>query len=381
MMNASMGQCMRILDDALYFSKMEAGQLTLALEPLALRPLLRAEVRKVDGAALRAGVRLVHALDGERKEHARQAEDELVLLDPMRFSQVVQNLLSNALKFTARGGTVEVELVCEEVPVGDSDAAGAFVRARVSVRDTGCGIEADEIAALFQPFKQTRSGAKKEHSTGLGLPISRHIAGLFGGDIGVESTEGKGSTFWATFVLQVAPRMPASRSGSTRALLGAPARPPLVGQRAETTHPLARRPRVLIVDDSSATRMLLGRTVSVAGGVVVDSVGDGDEALQTLYSHHSIDEGSESEGKHGVTAPTVAVDLVLLDFCMPRLDGPSTARRLRALGFAGMIVGVTGNSSTEDQALFLASGADRVIIKPITRESVAEVVEAAARAP
>ena len=164
-------------------SKVEAGRLELDEAPLSIGGVIENAVELVKHRAKERGLRLSVEVTPQVPEGLRG--------DPVRLQQILVNLLGNALKFTAEGG-VRVRVDAE--PAEDD---GVVVRFEVS--DTGIGISAEEIDRLFQPFIQAdRSTTRRFGGSGLGLSISRAFVEAMGGEIGVDSTPGKGSTFWFT---------------------------------------------------------------------------------------------------------------------------------------------------------------------------------------
>jgi len=175
-----------IINDILDFSKIESGKLDLETLDFDLRTTLD---DLGDSLALSA-----HAKGLELLCWVEPEVPALLRGDPGRLRQILTNLLNNAIKFTSSG---EVSL---RVSLDEEDAAGA--RIRFEVKDTGIGIPKDKIVTLFQPFTQVDASITRRYGgTGLGLSISRQLTERMGGDIGVESEEGKGSTFWVSLPL------------------------------------------------------------------------------------------------------------------------------------------------------------------------------------
>jgi signal transduction histidine kinase len=175
----SAGQLHALINDLLDFSKMDAGVVDLRPRPFALRPWLDQTLAP-------------HAREAAAKHVAVEAVvhaglPETVVADPDRLAQVIGNLAGNAVKFTERG-SVRVDI--------DGAREGRGLRLRCEVTDSGCGIAADEIARLFQPFSQAAAATRSRGGSGLGLAICRRLVEQMGGAIGVESTLGRGSTFW-----------------------------------------------------------------------------------------------------------------------------------------------------------------------------------------
>ena len=175
----SAGQLHALINDLLDFSKMDAGVVDLRPRPFTLRPWL--------DQTLAPHAREAAAKDVRVQATVQPGLPDVVVADPDRLAQVVGNLAGNAVKFTEHG-SVRVELRAER--------DGRGLRLRCEVVDSGCGIAADEIARLFQPFSQAAAATRSRGGSGLGLAICRRLIEQMGGAIGVETTLGRGSTFW-----------------------------------------------------------------------------------------------------------------------------------------------------------------------------------------
>jgi CheY-like chemotaxis protein/HPt (histidine-containing phosphotransfer) domain-containing protein len=264
-----------LLNDILDLSKIEAGKVEVESIPFDLDRVLASVTDTLSGKA--AGKDL--------EMHLRVAADVPRALtgDPMRLGQVLLNLVGNAVKFTDEGDVVlSVEL---------GSRSGSTASLRFSVRDTGPGIAKEESDRLFRPFVQAdNSTTRRFGGSGLGLAISKHLVELMGGTISLESTPGVGSTF--TFTITVGLLEPTS-------------------QPVRTLPMDLRGMRVLVVDDNPIARMVLGTSLD-AMSFAVATVNSGPEALEKL------------------AAAQPPVDLVLLDWRMPVMDGLETARRIKA---------------------------------------------------
>src|SRR5437588_5994834 len=181
---------LQLINDVLDLAKIEAGKLDFRPEPINLQQLLDEVTGIVRSIAISKGIRIEVRVDASLKDG--------VFLDPARLKQIVYNFVSNALKFTPRGGSVEVRAL----PEGDS----AF---RLEVEDTGPGIAPEDLGKLFVEFQQLDAGTAKQHSgTGLGLALTRRLAEAQGGAVGVRSTPGQGSVFHAVLPRRGSPRAP-----------------------------------------------------------------------------------------------------------------------------------------------------------------------------
>ena len=259
-----------------------------------------------------------------------------VLGDPLRLRQVLDNFIGNALKFTARGG---IELRVESDGRGPF-VAGAPVRLRFSVRDTGIGIAPEAAGRIFEPFTQAdQSWSRPFGGTGLGLAICRSLVTRLGGMIGVDSTPGLGSTFWFSLPLIVAD---AAATGAT-GLDATGAEALLAGTAGASA--AAPTGRVLMVEDNAVNRTVCGAMLERLG-LEFDEAFDGVEALAKAVDR--------------------CYDLVLMDCQMPQLDGFAATRELRARGIVGRdgrplpIIALTANAFAEDRERTRAAGNGRL---------------------
>jgi PAS domain S-box-containing protein len=268
---------LNVINDILDFSKIEAGKLAIESFPLDLR-LLAEEVNEM--LASRAEEQKLDLV----LEYPSAAPRRLVG-DAGRIRQVLTNLVVNAIKFTSAGSVV-VTVKCEE-------RDGATARMRIAVEDTGVGIPADKLGSLFEKFSQVDGSATRRYGgTGLGLAISRQLVELMGGAMGVESREGRGSTFWFTLPLPLdtGPEAPLPPVDDLRGL------------------------RVLLVDDNEINLRVLREQVG-SWGMPQESVSHPEKVLGIMR---------EAE-RHGR-----GFDFVLLDYQMPGMDGGTLARAIRA---------------------------------------------------
>jgi signal transduction histidine kinase/DNA-binding response OmpR family regulator len=325
---------LHIIDDVLDFSKIEAGHLELEATPFSLSGLIEGALDTFRPQAVAKGL----ALDAE----IEAGSDDALLGDPTRVRQIVFNLLSNALKFTERGGV--------RVRAATAALGGGRTRATLAVSDTGIGLDVEECARLFRPFAQAdTSTTRRFGGTGLGLSIVRRLAQLMDGDVTVESEPGAGSTFTVTLTLQAAP------ADSTFKLLLRPA--------ARTSMKAATRPgdgpRVLVVDDHPVNREVLVLQLKLLG-IAADSAANGVDALAAWVP-----------GRYAV---------VLADIHMPQMDGHELARRLRAVeaerrSTRTPIVAVTANAMKGEEARCLAVGMDACLVKPVSIERLCATLE------
>ena len=241
------GSLQLLIGDILDVAKIESGHLTLTPERVRLRHVVESVRRMFEGLARQKGLRLVVELD--------DAPGRDVLIDPLRFKQVLSNLVSNAIKFTERG---QVTIRLQERSL---DEGRAIVR--VDVEDSGIGIAPADQARLFQPFIQVAKGRTVQGGTGLGLAICRKLVDLMGGDVEMHSEPGKGTRVSLDLLLrQCGPKMPESGQD------------PL----AASMEP-SRRLHILIADDYPPNRVLLRQQLEFLGHRVAEAE-DGQVALE-----------------------------------------------------------------------------------------------------
>jgi PAS domain S-box-containing protein len=310
-----------IVDDILDFSKIEAGHLELESVDIDPHDLVHDVVAILAEQARQHGLQLEAHVDAALTGPLRG--------DPIRLRQVLLNLVGNAIKFTPSGNVTIRVSRCERL-------------VRFEVRDTGIGIAPDVQARLFQPFTQADSSTTRRYGgTGLGLAICRHLLDLMGGEIGVDSQEGAGSTFWFEAPLLAADR--GSEAPPTPSTPAGDAPPPAAADR---------RP-ILVVDDNPINRMVAAR-IAERLGFVVDTAADGEEAVSAA-------------GRRAYAA-------ILMDCQMPGLDGYEATMAIRSAEPAGRrtpIIALTANAFAGIKDQCLAAGMDDYLAKPTTVSNVA----------
>jgi two-component system sensor histidine kinase/response regulator len=314
-----------LINDILDFSKIEAGKLSLEQIHFNLRTALESTFNIAAVKAAEKGI-AIH-LDIDTNVPAT------LLGDALRLSQVVLNLVSNAIKFTERGTVT--------VAIRTLQRSGALVTLEVAVRDTGIGMTSEQEALLFRPFSQADgSTTRRFGGTGLGLAISKQIVEMMGGSIGVKSLPNAGSTFTFTVVMEV---------GDSRQLPHS--MPPEELQRL----------RVLIADDNAASREIL-QDIFVSWAMRVDVVASGKEAIEALQK---------------ATSDAVPYDLVLMDWRMPGMDGIETAKAMRAssqLKKLPAVLMVSAYGQDEVKAEAEAAGISAFLVKPIDPATLLETI-------
>ncbi|WP_298126196.1 ATP-binding protein [Brevundimonas sp.] len=359
-----------LLDDLLDHAKIEAGRMTVEQSDFDLRALMAQTLRLWQAPIRAKGLKL-------RIEGAASLPRG-VRGDPMRLRQILNNLLSNALKFT-QAGSITLRL-----SAWDEDAGGHALL--IEVADTGPGMSADQVARLFTPFDQTTAGVSARHGgTGLGLSISRELVGLMGGRLTARSRPGEGAAFTVAVVL--------GRASATAAL--APVRDdtgrlPSARPLAPAAAPAAQapvmadpeRPAAAAVSSGQAPVDSLedeaeeGRALKV---LVVDDHDINRRAVQLILAPLGCDVTSAEDGMSALIAcQAEAFDLIFMDVRMPELDGRETTRRLRAAGgpnAAVPVIAVTADTSPEDVEACLAAGMNYFVPKPITPQALLGAVQ------
>ncbi len=332
-----------LITDILDLSKVEAGQLELQLEPVIVAEVCQASLLFVKELAAKKALRLSFTLN-----------DQLSTMeaDGRRLKQMLVNLLSNAVKFTPAKGTV-----CLEVDV-DSEAEVI----RFAVQDTGIGIAAEDLARLFQPFKQLDSSLSRQHEgTGLGLALVRRLAKLHGGSVTVESAPDQGSRFTISLPYRIPQRISGEAYVSTldRANQPTPLHSALVvdaAERAIVPQPEAPPPtgaHILLVEDNEVNILTISDYIQ-SHGYALSVARNGREALSQLDKRRP--------------------DLILMDIQMPELDGLETTRRLRAIpAYAQVpIIALTALVMPGDRERCLEAGANDYMTKPVSLKALAE---------
>ncbi len=320
-----------LISSILDLSKIEAGRLVLENIPLNLADCLRSAVQSLSAAAEKKQLRLDFSID--------PGLPATLTGDPNRLRQILLNLLSNAVKFTDHG---EIHLSATR---GET-APGEPERLRISVQDTGIGIEAEEIPKLFHNFSQVdASQTRRFGGSGLGLAVDRRLVELMGGRIWVDSVPGEGSTFSFEIPLRPCAEPPPERPPST----------PTADATLAKRCPL----RILVAEDNHVNQRLISLELRRLG-YAPDFADNGAEVLEHL----------EHE----------PCDLILMDVQMPVMDGLAAAeevcRRHPAPGRPEMVA-VTAHAFADDRARCLAAGMQDYLSKPLRLTKLAGAIEAA----
>jgi CheY-like chemotaxis protein/HPt (histidine-containing phosphotransfer) domain-containing protein len=322
---------MRLIDDVLDISRIEAGRLQIDPAPCSLFAVL-SEVRAVMSTrAARKGLEFRIDVPGPVPDG--------IVTDARRLKQVLLNLVGNAVKFT-ENGFVRVSLGCRE-------AHGERVRLWFRVEDTGIGLDPQSIPRLFLPFSQADGTIQQRFGgTGLGLSISAHLVERLGGKIHAEGSPGAGSNF--SFEIDAGLSEGSAWRGA-EALLGSTVK---LSETRYLARPMAQGARVLLAEDGEDNRRLIAHLLKRVG-VDLTWVENGARAIDEYQR---------------ALAAGVPFDLLLMDMQMPVLDGYSAVRRLRALGARTPIMALTANAMNSDRQRCLDAGCDEFCAKPIDFE-------------
>jgi signal transduction histidine kinase/CheY-like chemotaxis protein/HPt (histidine-containing phosphotransfer) domain-containing protein len=331
---------LRIIDDILDFSKIEAGKLEVRPEVASIADAVDGVCQVYSGVASSKNLSLRKWVD--------PAISPAVRVDPLRLRQILNNFVSNALKFTQEG---QVEIRAELVERRDGSDVVRF-----SVKDSGIGISRENQARLFQPFVQAEGDTTRRFGgTGLGLTICRRLADMMGGKIEMQSAPGQGTTMSLTLSLPVAdPKdLPAKEDASLAAALASRRAAP-TPQQAE-----ADRTLVLAADDHPTNRALLKRQLNTLG-YAAETAENGAEALE--------------KWKSGRFA------LVITDCHMPEMDGYDLARAIRGTEAGNgrartPVIACTANALSGEAETCFAAGMDGFLPKPVEMEALAKVLD------
>ncbi|HHM02387.1 MAG TPA: response regulator [Caldithrix abyssi] len=334
---ASGKDLLSVISDILDFSRLESNQLELMEMNFSLKQLLEKVLENFEDEARDKGIQLMYYSEPEVPEY--------ITGDPKRLSQILMNLLSNALKFT-RDGEIFIRT---SIQSGENDNNEILF----AVSDTGMGIPEDRLDSLFQPFKQIRNSIEKRfEGTGLGLALSARLVELMSGSIWVESEINKGSTFYFSIPLRTdgqmasAPPLPAVDEDVSLP------EEPLV-HTPETTAPEGMQ--ILLAEDNTINQRLMERLMERIG-YKLDIARDGREAVEMARKKR--------------------YNIIFMDLQMPELDGLQATRRIlsEAPENKPFIIAMTANVSQEDRDLCLQAGMVDYIAKPISLEKVKEMI-------
>lgn len=323
---------LELINDILDVSRIESGKIVLSEQPVDLRHLLD-DIRNVFlGQAQERGIEL--NVDVEGLEHPD------VLGDQLRMNQILVNTVGNALKYTDRGGRVDV------IAAEGAVAPNGVAMYELVVRDTGCGMSEDFISRIFMPFERDSTGsAHIAEGTGLGMTITKNLIDLLGGTIAVESEPGRGSTFTIMLPMKIDRHRQPGSAGAAE-----PGQP----ERFDGF-------RVLVVDDDELSRELMSEVLRDRG-FQVEQASDGDEALDMV--------DASEEGRY---------DAVIMDMRMPRMSGDAAARAIRLLPRSDVadlpIIAATADAFEEGHRRSREAGMTAHVTKPLNIKELMGILD------
>lgn len=317
-----------LVNDVLDMSKLEINKMRIEAKPFVLREVIEQAKNILQVQAADKGIRTVFLCD---------AEELRLIGDVVRINQIVTNLLGNALKFTEPGGCVTLEITVEEQTEKNA-------RLHFCVSDTGIGIAPENLESIFQSFEQLVNGRKNTEGTGLGLPISRNLVKLMGGELCVDSLYGEGSKFYFTLIFPVCGKEAAQREGKQET--------PGMEDFKDM--------RVLLAEDNE-----LNAEIAVAlmemNGLIVEHACNGQCAVD-MYAD----------------SPSGYYQVVLMDIQMPVKDGLAAAEEIRSMKRADAesipIIAMTANTFVEDREKAAKAGMNGFIAKPFDSEELFQIL-------
>lgn len=342
--NSSGESLLGLVDEILDFSKIEAGKLLLEAIDMNLQSLIKEFVAIMKVRAQQKGLELNYSISPDVPANLHG--------DPARLRQILNNLVGNSIKFTP-SGHIDIKL-----SLVNRNSKKALIK--FEVIDTGIGIPAHKFDLLFKKFSQVDASTTRKHGgSGLGLAISKQLAEMMGGEIGVESEDGKGSKFWftASFILQSEIPAPADVGSDNQKSEKLPEQDIAAG--AKTSKFFNRSLRILLAEDC-ATNQQVALSILKKLNLQADIVKCGEEAIKAIEK--------------------TAYDLILLDIQMPGIDGFETTSRIRKLEEtlhrgALPIIAMTAHSLPGYREKCIKAGMNDYISKPISIKTVAEILE------
>ena len=333
MAKSSAESLMKIIDDILDFSKIEAGKMQLERIPFNLRDVVKHSVKLISLSAGKEEIEVTYSLD--------DAIPDKLVGDPTRIQEVLLNYGTNAVKFTSEG-SITFSVACLDETEDD-------MYLKFSVADTGIGIPEDKQACLFEPFSQAdTSTTRKYGGTGLGLAICKKLAELMGGEAGLTSRLGEGSTFWITARLY--------KTGTDSPTETIPEHERLI-QPYSGADGSQKNCNILIAEDNLINQKVVQKILEKEGHSI-DVVANGLEAVKA--------------------AETAKYDVILMDIHMPQMDGLDATRKIREMeetsGERVAVIALTASAMKKDKDECLKAGMDDYIIKPINKGELIKAI-------
>ncbi|HVD99426.1 MAG TPA: PAS domain S-box protein [Cytophagaceae bacterium] len=312
---------LRILNDILDLSKMEAGKMQLRLTSINLESTIEKLHALFYQQAHLKGIDLYYSIASNVPKY--------LVADETRLLQILSNLTSNSIKFTEHG-SVSINITLENKKENVN-------KIRVEITDTGIGISDNNLQKLFNYFSQVDNSSTKSYGgTGLGLAISKELCKMMNGEIGVRTRINEGSTFWFTFEANESKRGNETRPNGDEVVR-------ITGRFKKYN------PKILLVDDNHVNQLVASEILKKSG-CTVETANNGLEAIEKVRNN--------------------TYDLIFMDIQMPQMDGTEATREIKKLGIPNLppIIAMTAYAMEEDREKFLSAGMDDYIAKPIKSE-------------
>ena len=324
-------QLLSLIEDLLEMSSIGYGQIELKEKPADLYEQMNMVLELFRIQADEKGILFSEEIDLPEKE---------VLVDAERFRRILSNLVSNAVKFTPKGGRIKIS--AQQKFASES----GYARYEFAVSDTGIGMSQEFMQRLYQAFERESTSTKsKTTGSGLGLSIAKSLVDIMGGTLAVQSEKGKGSTFTLSLPLKLADHAAQNHSEVSD----------------ENEHKDGGKHRILLVEDIEINRML-AETILEESGFLVDSVADGCDAVEAVKNH--------SERYY---------DLILMDIQMPVMNGYEAARAIRSMHREDVkslpIIALSANAREEDKRMSIESGMNSHVPKPFDAVKLISVID------
>ncbi|PGG99649.1 hypothetical protein GX51_06204 [Blastomyces parvus] len=325
---------LRVINDVLDYSKLSSGTFSLNSDLLNIREIHSTSLQQCKDL-LKPGVTLTSEIAEDIPEFCKG--------DPMRYKQILQNLLMNAVKFT-ESGSIHVTSILK---ANEESALHVYTE----VIDTGIGVTSAAAKHLFDPFAQSLSGTGEHHQgTGLGLAICRNLVDLMGGSIGYRpNPSGQGSLFW--FYVRLGKVSMASSSSDSEVSS------PVTVEPIEELRAIASSKQIMLVEDNKISQAVMLKLLNNLGFERIDAAYDGAQALKLLrakpFSYH----------------------VILMDINMPVLDGVEATMEIRnTLKLDVPIIAMTANALKGDAESYLSKGMDGYVAKPVNRNFLVKIL-------
>ncbi len=326
---SSVHSLITVLNDILDFSKIEAGKLVIQDISFNLREIMKTVIKTYTAKAMEKGLSLKYSIAAEIQEN--------LIGDPVRLTQILNNIIGNAVKFTDFG---EVSIDVSWAMIDE------HLQLKFAVSDTGIGISRDEMTKLFKSFSQVDGSFTRKYSgTGLGLAISKRLAEMMGGSIWVESEKGKGSSFYFVIPFGI------SQENTNE-------KKPIIIKDLTSIRNIQS---ILLVEDNRINQIAVS-TLLRKRGFSIDIANNGKEAIQLLNNNNKY-------------------DIILMDIQMPEMDGIEATKQIRnaekLTGEHIPIIALTAYALQGDADRFISHGMDYYVSKPVKTEELFKAIELA----